>query len=156
MSLRLRSTKRGFRNKVCPHHWSKLRPGGPAPQLRPEYRGNERACVWQRNPAQPCLTAGRRQILPPSWHCRQTSATAQRWPLTGRRRSASRVSVYFDCTHRPQRSTSSISDQRGRFGRLSRPRIQCSNSASIVPSFRFNSIQVLINAAISISPPATT
>jgi hypothetical protein len=59
-------------------------------------------------------------------------------------------------THLPERSTSSITDQRGRFGRLSRPRIQCSNSASIVPSFRFNSIQVLIIAAVSISLPATT
>lgn len=38
---------------------------------------------------------GSASILPPSWHSRQKSATAQRWPLTGRRRSASRVSVCF-------------------------------------------------------------
>jgi hypothetical protein len=58
--------------------------------------------------------------------------------------------------HLVRYSTSSTMDHRGCFGATSCPRIQCPNSSSIVPSFRFSSIQVLTIAAMALSRPAIT
>jgi len=58
--------------------------------------------------------------------------------------------------HLAQCSTSRTTDQRGWCRVLSCPRIQCANSPSIVPSFRFNSIHVLTIAVIAASRPAMT